>query len=53
MIDIGNDSHHPVPLLAAGQRPGVHKVHGPDVLVAAVHNGLTGHRKRSMLYYVC
>ena len=48
-----NDSHHSVPLLAAGKGPGVHKVHGPDVLVAAVHNGLTGHRQRSMLYYVC
>ena len=48
-----NNSHHSVPLLAAGKGPGVHKVHGPDVLVAAVHNGLTGHRQRSMLYYVC
>ena len=48
-----NDIHHPVPLLTAGQGPGVHKVHGPDVLVAAVHNGLTGDRQLSMLYYIC
>ena len=44
LINNDDGTHRPVPLLAAGQGPGVHEVHGPDVLVAAVHYGLTGHR---------